>query len=594
MVRTCGPLDHASVPSQWKYSDLMAASKLITDAFRLALRFGVVDMRSYRAVTGEAFASPDKALDHYLSKGALASQTLFSFFDTAHYQAQLADALTPETTYFEHYVLEGAAQGLTPTPFFDIGYINQQVDGPPVENLLTFLADSRFKAVDPHIMFSILHYKRYYIDIDKAGVDPFAHFLMHGWRERRATHPFFGPAEYDRFGISNIQDVSEFNRRFMAASNDAALAQRQPMFDVARYVEARGIEADSIPPLQHFLTAGWRDGISPFPLFDIGFYQKQVAETPARRNPYIDYLSDTAHHFDPGPLFDTAYYLETVPGAKSFRGSLLEHFVRFGASQGARPHPSVAAFRTYPSEDSGLEIVNTLRDASGREMWFCRTSKTGWLAAQLDDMSDIEPALSARVLAHCALHPYTGPIDPSAKALIKVMTQIAQCNCVVISESEPEEWLINRIVYSNAALVSRMRPWLVLFGAASSTLRYWHAYRGKGTNCYVALPSEPADKIHFLAQALITSLPDRLVIRADGFGIALLRRCGAALLAAIAEVSLFFDSAVLEPHDRRWLIEFMAIHYSDFASILSNGKISAHAALPPGASELSVPRLIEL
>ena len=572
----------------------MADSTRVAEAFALARRLGVTNVRSYQEATGESFASPDDALAHYLHQGRSASQSLFPFFDTVHYQAQLSGALPASTTYFEHYVIEGARLGLTPTPFFDLAHIAQQVDGAQPESLLDFLSDHRFRVIDPHVMFSKSHYKAIYVDIDNAGVDPFGHFLAHGWREKRATHPFFRPEDYGRFGFPDSPDVADFNRRFMAVCNEPALAQTQPMFDVSHYSRALGPDGNIANPLQHFLNVGWRDGISPFPLFDIQYFLNQTGESPPRRNPYVDYLSDLSHRYAPSRSFDPAYYLATMPEAAKFRGSLLEHFVRFGAAKGARPHRSVTVLRTYPSQRSGLEVVVTLRDAAGRDMWFCTARKDEWLAAQLDDIADIEPSLSRRILDQCELNPYTGPIDQASKTLIEIMVRIARCHCVVVSEAGLDEWLVDRMAHSAADLVSHARPWLTLLSAGNPTVQYWHAQRGAGSSFDTTLPGDTVDKAHMFAQALLTSLPERLVIRTDGLGVALLRRCGTALLTAIPEVSLLCDDAELDARDRRWLAEFTAAHFADFAAVLTRGESLAGFGAPAAMHDAGSPRVVEL
>lgn len=572
----------------------MADSADLREAFALAWRFDVIDVRSYGEISSQTFLSPDDAFTHYLRQDKSASQALFPFLDIDYYRSQLGEELPDSTSYFEHYVADGARQNLSPTPFFDLDYIAQQIDGSPPENVLQFLADSRFERVDPHVMFSKRYYRTFYVDIDNAGVNPFGHFLRYGWREKRTTHPFFRSTEYQRFNFPPACSVSDFNRIFMAACHDPALSTMQPMFDPSHYLKTLGPDANVALPLHHFLTAGWRDRISPFPLFDPAFYLAQTEETWPRRNPYIEYLGDLSHRFAPSGLFDPEYYLEEMHEAAEFRGSLLEHFVRFGAAKRARTHRSVVTLRVYPSRYSGLEEIASLRDASGCHVWLCGASRDNWLVSQLDDIGEVEPMLSSSLLETCTLHPYTGPLDQRSQTLIDIMVRIARCNCVVVFESGLGEWLVSLLASATAGLVSHARPWLTLLSTASPTLQYWHEQRGAGSAFDAVLPGDPADKATVVAQALITSLPERLVIRADAFGVALLRRCGTALLAAILEVSLLIDDVPLEAHDQRWFVEFLAAHFADFTSVFSHGKRLASIARIIEPTDVSTPRVVSL
>ena len=87
-----------------------------------------------------------------------------------------------------------------------------------------------------------------------------------------------------------------------------------------------------------------------------------------------------------------------------------------------------------------------------------------------------------------------------------------------------------------------------------------------------ALPDDWGWKASFVATALLASIPNKLVVKTDAFGIALLRTCGSQILAAVPQVSLLVDFIGLEPEDRQWLLEYIAINYTEFSSLIGSGE----------------------
>src|ERR1700712_19318 len=81
--------------------------------------------------------------------------------------------------------------------------------------------------------------------------------------------------------------------------NPARFGQRMPvlpgviraLFDRDFYLVANPDVADAgIDPLEHFLQCGMREGRSPHPLFDPGFYAAQMPEQHASEPAFLHYL----------------------------------------------------------------------------------------------------------------------------------------------------------------------------------------------------------------------------------------------------------------------------------------------------------------
>ena len=157
----------------------------------------------------------------------------------------------------------------------------------------------------------------------------------------------------------------------------------QPLFDPSYYLQSLGSEKDSDTPLQHFLTSGWRQHASAFPLFDEAFFLSQEPGIRDASNPYVEYLSDFSHSFSPSQYFDPAFYRQSTFVDPGFKGSLLEHFVQFGAADSARPHRMLVVTNTYPSSHSGLVVAKSFIDLSGNQFWLCRADIDRSLASSL-------------------------------------------------------------------------------------------------------------------------------------------------------------------------------------------------------------------
>ncbi|HJQ60737.1 MAG TPA: glycosyltransferase [Vineibacter sp.] len=149
-------------------------------------------------------------------------------------------------------------------------------------------------------MFDAEWYREANPDVRAAGVDPFQHYLRHGWRERRRASPLFDSLWY-----------------------------------VAQYPE---VGQQSINPLLHFVDQGVWEGKDPNALFDTDWY---LARSPAAKrsglNPFIYYLRNNAREGgDPSPAFDTRRYLQEYPDVAASGIDALIHYLKWGTGEGRR------------------------------------------------------------------------------------------------------------------------------------------------------------------------------------------------------------------------------------------------------------------
>jgi hypothetical protein len=471
---------------------------------------------------------------------------------------------------FEHYVKGGAQRGLSPTPLFDLRFVRAQAPDLHCETVFDYLSNAAFASVDPHPFFSRRYYLGAWPDVAAAGADPFHHFIRHGWRERRAIHPFFRAEQYTRFKLAADGDRSQFLARLMAALMSPDLAFGQPMFDAQHYLQSLRTGPEPATPIQDFVGAFQESDGSAFPLFDMEFFLSQAPDVRRGVNPYVEYLSDFSHAADPHPYFDRTFYRHSASVDVQFRGSLLEHFVRVGAAQGARTGPRVLTLSSRPKEDSGWSALLTLTAVSGRQYWLCGVDRQA-LVSHLSEITSLEPAITPGVLNGYSLHAHSGPLDQHGRLMIATVTKIARCNCLVVSETALEDALIAALHAPSVGFTSNTRPWLTLLACSNPHLRFSHPVQEPSVVGRGDLGGDLGSRARFMAEMALSALPNRLVVVADRLGIALLRGYGTQLLTAIPEVALVVEQSDLEPSDELWFNEYLTVNCCEFSVLAVRG-----------------------
>lgn len=157
-------------------------------------------------------------------------------FDPDHYVSVNAVKLRPGETPFDHYVRRGRQQGLATHPMIDADWIRgvwpDAAERP--FDLFAYINDTRLHDLWPNPLFEADHYRRMNRDVADLGVNPLAHYLLHGWREGRQPNQMFD------------------NDWYLATHTDVLAAGANP--------------------LQHYLVHGALELRKPHPLFDHGFY----------------------------------------------------------------------------------------------------------------------------------------------------------------------------------------------------------------------------------------------------------------------------------------------------------------------------------
>ena len=159
-----------------------------------------------------------------------------ALFDPAHYLESNGVKLAPGETPFDHYVRLGRRKGLSPHPLIDAEWIRGTWPdaGETSFDLFAYINDGHLHDRSPHPLFDADFYRRQNSDVAAAGVNPLAHYVLHGWREGRSPNQMFD------------------NDWYLATHLDVLSAE--------------------INPLIHYVAHGSRELRRPHLLFDHGFY----------------------------------------------------------------------------------------------------------------------------------------------------------------------------------------------------------------------------------------------------------------------------------------------------------------------------------
>lgn len=115
----------------------------------------------------------------------------------------------------------------------------------------------------------------------------------------------------------------------------------QTIFDEEFYRRENPELPDSISPLEHYRTNGWKKGRNPHPFFDVSYYlatNPDVAQSGCE--PLEHYLGGGwREHRNPHLFFDVRWYLEMCPYLVEADMEPLAHYINGGYMEGCSPSP---------------------------------------------------------------------------------------------------------------------------------------------------------------------------------------------------------------------------------------------------------------
>lgn len=154
-------------------------------------------------------------------------------------------------------------------------------------------------------LFDPIWYLKNNRDVKQAGVDPFEHYILFGWKEGRDPVPWFSVEWYKRTALNQIADMSiEPLGHFLTigraggftpneASEHELTEQARQYFDTEYYLDTYKDVADAdICPWQHYLEYGWQEGRLPSATFNAEKYAHDYLNSDSPdRNPLLHYVA---------------------------------------------------------------------------------------------------------------------------------------------------------------------------------------------------------------------------------------------------------------------------------------------------------------
>lgn len=167
-------------------------------------------------------------LEHYLKFGYLEDRNVSALFDKAYYEEMCPESKTYSDSFL-HFLNEGELSKVLFHPLFDYEYydrVRRENDIPLFHQrpYADFLLRSQEEFVSPCKLFDGRFYLDENPDVAKSGINPFLHYVKHGFSEApsRDPHPFFSLDFYRNF--ATIDRSIEPIEHFLYAENVAEVS----------------------------------------------------------------------------------------------------------------------------------------------------------------------------------------------------------------------------------------------------------------------------------------------------------------------------------------------------------------------------------
>ncbi len=208
---------------------------------------GLFDPIFYAACNPDLADLGDRAIAHYCLQGWRENRKPNFYFDPAWYLSQNEDVREAGIDPLLHYHLRGEAEGRRPCTLFDPAWYGTAHDLPDdAGRLAHFLAHRRSGRARAIAEFDAEFYLRTYPDIAKAGIDPFEHYIVQGFREARRPFEGFDPQFYRHRYLRGMPEANPL-LHFIAHRGERGLHPSLPIGEttIAREVRRNTGPADA-------------------------------------------------------------------------------------------------------------------------------------------------------------------------------------------------------------------------------------------------------------------------------------------------------------------------------------------------------------
>jgi glycosyltransferase involved in cell wall biosynthesis len=179
----------------WSVSEALGESHA-SDMAMLAAA-DIFDAPWYLATYGDVAASGVDPATHFIARGWQEGRQPNFYFHTPWYLNSNPDVARAGINPVLHYIAAGEAEGRAPAEYFDLEWYAGRHAGEAEGLLLAhFLARKCTGQVAPLPEFDPAFYLSRYPDVAAAGVDPFQHYLLYGFKEGRDPSIAFDTRHY--------------------------------------------------------------------------------------------------------------------------------------------------------------------------------------------------------------------------------------------------------------------------------------------------------------------------------------------------------------------------------------------------------------
>ena len=386
---------------------------------------GLFDTQFYLAQYPEIAQNDVSALEHFYDIGYRQGRRPNLYFDPQWYLAQNPDVQQSGAHALVHYIAHGDIEGRKPSLIFDPSWYRKHNRLGNAENALAHYLTNRKKGhFAPIPEFDIKHYARLCPEVGTAGIDPFEHFISHGYREGRTPSPNFDPQFYSTRYLGGDTSQNPF-LHYLAHKHDQGVFGHPPddappiardetptprdETPIPRAISFRG----NFDTVDHRYISGWAQipSISPKAAC-LELYVDDIFVTDARADLFRPDLlragiGDGRHGFEiPTPLLlldgqphklsihlaNTALSLPNIPERVVVHSPLpLRHFTQVRDIV-LNAKAQLEALGKLLSPDRGLDLLRRSDDATLYQRWF-------------DKYGRLDPASRAALLAKAMAFP---------------------------------------------------------------------------------------------------------------------------------------------------------------------------------------------
>ncbi len=220
-------------------------------ALQYLVASGLFDADFYLTSYPDIAAASVDPLNHFFHHGFKEGRCPNPYFDPLWYLATYPDVRDSQAQPLLHYGVVGDRDGRRPSPRFDTVWYRRNYDIGPDECALSHYLNNRFTGrFSPLPDFDVAFYLNENTDIAAAGVDPFDHFIKHGYREMRNPSAEFDVRFYTQRYLGGDKNTNPF-LHYLAHKHEAGVFGRMPDEEVTVWREIKRFTRPG-PEFEHF------------------------------------------------------------------------------------------------------------------------------------------------------------------------------------------------------------------------------------------------------------------------------------------------------------------------------------------------------